>query len=484
MKRQVIFDDDQLFEMVNESARRVLRTLMTESLAGNFRRWFDSDYMDDLIEDYGNGSNEGMLKQIGAENVAKLAESNPEAFQAISQDPMLLAQIAGNPGIADKMASDPSFMTKLATNANVQSAFFANGPEQAMNFFSDQNMVNIMKNPNIDPQTRAQLYGMMSGQAAMDPMMMQQVMTQYGGNQEQGGLLGWLGIPQQPQLSPQQSMMMMQQAGSAGQQLNMMQAQLEQLKQTDPNNPAICGLTANVEMMKQQMQMYAPAFNATQDRYNTLLTKMKSGGALTQAEMQEFQMASNTIMNANMNGITQYVTPSPYYDDDKASGKTQNQNGPLAQIWNNAKSGKHGWLWDMIRGKDSQAPGAAIGNAMGNAIGAAKNMINGAVKNVNANQRQQTNRRKATPAAKTPAAAATPAATGTGNTPAVAATPAPAPQAPAARGMTPAASQPAAQSLRNPAMQSLQNQNRALTGMAAPINPANLNLQGVQMPRG
>lgn len=483
MKRQVIFDDDQLFEIVNESAKRTLRTLMTEdgSISDTILGVFKSKEQK-AIEALSNGQNDGMLNQIGGENLVKLYQANPEAFQAISQDPMLLAQIAGNPGVVDKMASDPSFMTKLATNPNVQGAFFANGPEQAMNFFSDQNMVNIMKDPNIDPQTRAQMYGMMNGQVPMDPMMMQQMMAQYGGygdNQEQGGFLGSLGQmfggQQQAQMSPQQSMMMMQQAGQLGQQINTMEAQMAQMDKKDPNYAM---MQANLNMLKGQMSVYARPYQDLQNNYNDFMGKMQSGELpMTPQNMQKMQMMGQQLMNGNMMGLSQYATPQQQASGNPANGN-QNKNGLTA--W----TGKQGLLWDIINGKNNQqTAGDVIGKAGGNIVGNAKKMVNGAIKNVNANQRQQTNRRKATPAAATPAAAAAPTATGTGNTPAVAATPAPAPQAPAARGMTPAASQPAAQSLKNPAMQSLQNQNRALAGMAAPINPANLNLQGVQIPR-
>ena len=457
MKKQVIFDDNQLIEIVNESAKRVLRGLVTESfgiddiIPNEWKAYVrgddddddtdedaavDNDYgmsqnwgsylgignkydIDQFIQNFGNGQNEAMLRQIGPENLEKLFTANKDAFAALSQDPMLLARIAGNPDVASKMAEDPSFMTKLATNPNVQSAFFANGPEQAMNFFSDQNMVNMMNNPNIDPTTRAQMYGMMNGQIAMDPMTLQNVMTQYApssgflSNTWIGRALGW--DNPQPQMMPQQAAMYMQQAGAASQEINNLQAQIAQMEKSDPNNPMLTGMKQNLEMMKGQMQMYAPAYKVTQNRYNTLMSKMQSGGMLTPQEMQEFQMSSRTLMDANMNGMSQYMTQP----QQTASGQTSGQTSGNTQ----SQGASKGFLSGIFNGtqslfKDVRAQAKQQANA-------------------NANKRQQPkqaamNRTQATPAATaTPgvptatAAATTPTTTAATATPTAQVTPTP-----------------------------------------------------------
>lgn len=471
MKRQVILDNDQLIEMVNESAKRALRGLMTEDgwlgIGGH-------NDIDDYLEDYGNGSNEGMLRQIGEEGIGKLAEANPEAFQAIVQDPMLLAQIAGNPGVVDKMASDPSFMTKLATNPNVQGAFFANGPEQAMNFFSDQNMVNIMKDPNIDPQTRAQLYGMMSGQAAMDPMMMQQVMTQYApsSTDNTNGFLGLLGLNQsQPQMMPQQAAMMMQQAGEFNQQIMMMQNQIAQMEQSDPNNPSLGWMKQNLGMMQQQMQMYAPAYKATQDRYNTLMTKMQSGGMLTPQEMQEFQMSSNALMNANMTGISQY------YPQQSASAQTSGNNSQTSPYYDDDS----GQTSSNAASKNQQQQGGFFGNLFNNINKGVLGVVNkaGTAANQAAQQKQQQQRqqprqrRQATPA--TPAAPTATAAATTPATTAATATPAtPTPQTPA---------QNQAQQTQQPQLSQMTQQTLGANPLQGKVAGYNTNMT-IQNPQG
>lgn len=432
MKRQVILDNNQLIEIVNESAKRTLRSLMTEDQS-IWQKLMNTlgvggGDIDDYIEQYGNGQNEAMLRQIGPENLQKLAESNPEAFQVIAQDPMTLARIAGNPDVASKMAEDPTFMTKLATNPNVQSAFFANGPEQAMNFFSDQNMVNMMNNPNIDAQTRAQMYGMMNGQVAMDPMMLQNVMTQYAPNPTDN-TNGWLGSifginQSQPQMMPQQAAMMMQQAGEFNQEIMMMQNQIAQMEQSDPNNPSLGWMKQNLGMMQQQMQMFAPAYKATQDRYNTLMTKMQSGGMLTPQEMQEFQMSSKALMNANMTGISQY------YPQQSASAQTSGNNSQKSPYYDDDS----GQTSSSAASKNQQQQGGFFGNLFNNINKGVLGVVNkaGAAANQTAQQKQQQQRqqprqrRQATPAAPTATAAATtPATTAATATPATPATPTP-----------------------------------------------------------
>ena len=485
MKRQVIFNDDQLVEMVNESAKRVLRGLMTEVWYKPWT-WFggddDNSEADEIMAAFSNGQNNGMLNQIGGDNIVKLYQANPEAFQVISQDPMLLAQIAGNPGVADKMASDPSFMTKLATNPNVQSTFFANGPEQAMNFFSDENMVNIMKNPDIDPQTRAQMYGMMNGQVPMDPMMMQNIMAQYqtqnvgNDNGGWGGMISrLLGIPQQPQQPSQytddQAQMFLQGISDVDQQI----LQYQQMLKANPNDIAA---KQNLALLQQQKAFYQPFVQNYGQQVNNDLQKLKAqiqNGQvpLNPQTMMQMQALQQKVMDLNT-GYGQYLQQT----QSQTSGNTANGN--------QNQSSRQGFLWDMMRGNNNQqTSGAANSNVAGNMVGNAKNMVNGAIKNINANQRQQkpaaTRRRQSRPAV-TPAAAST--------TPAVAATPAattPTPQAPS-RTMANTAQQTLA---NNPAtgqisgapkrVNNLQNIGQQMTQQVANNNPAMRQMRNMNM---
>ena len=186
MKRQIVLEDDQLIKMVNESAKRVLRSLMTEawydnvpilgdvinaitpvaSNAGgnnnNSNNSFDSSDLDDIYDLVKDNPNQGILRMVGADSLKKLYQANKDAFTAIVNDPMMLSQLAGNPTMVDQMAENPSFMTRLATNPNVKNAFCVYGPQAAMNFFSDQNLVQMMQNPNIDMQTRQLMFNMIN----------------------------------------------------------------------------------------------------------------------------------------------------------------------------------------------------------------------------------------------------------------------------------------------------------------------------------
>ena len=142
MKKQIVFDDGQLIEMVNESARRVLRGLMTEDGLDWHRNYLfstgdeddDEDFLEACTEAYGDGYNKGLLKRIGGKNLRKLYETDKDAFEQMVEDPMLLAVVAGTPGTADALAEDPGFMTKLTSNPNIYNSFVYAGPSQTMAF--------------------------------------------------------------------------------------------------------------------------------------------------------------------------------------------------------------------------------------------------------------------------------------------------------------------------------------------------------------
>lgn len=483
MKRQVIFEEKQLYDIINESAKRVLRELMTESLGGDFRRWFDSDYMDDYLENYGNGQNEGMLQQLGAETIGKLAKSNPEAFQYIVQNPIMLARIAGNPDVVDQMAADPSFMNRLVTDPSVQTAFMMNDPSQTVGFYSNENMMRMMNDPNIDYYTKVQL---MNG-GPVDPMMMQNLMTQYQtqnvGN-DNGGWRGMisrlLGIPQQsPQYTDDQAQMFLQGISDVDQQI----LQYQQMLKANPND---ISAKQNLELLQKQKEFYQPFVQNYGQQVNNDLQKLKmqikNGQVpLNPQTMMQMQALQQKVMDLNT-GYGQYLQQTSGQTSGNTASGNQNKNG--LPSW----SDKQGLLWNMINGKNNQQTPDAAGNMVGNA----KNMVNGAIKNINANQRQQkpaaTGRRQSRPAT-TPAATPVTAST----TPAVAATPAaatPTPQAPS-RTMTNTAQQTLA---NNPAtgqisgapqrVNNMQNMGQQMTQQVANNNPAMRQMANMNNPIG
>lgn len=160
MKRQIVLENDQLVKMVNESAKRVLRGLMSEGFLGSAlantanvlkiasmlpmvpsimngveklmngdnaspQNQGGSPYQGNAYGNYDSGKSvnplgNGQSKQISAEDLLKLYNSNPEAFKAIAQDPSLLSQMGGSSDAMSQLASDPSFMQQLASDPKLQ----------------------------------------------------------------------------------------------------------------------------------------------------------------------------------------------------------------------------------------------------------------------------------------------------------------------------------------------------------------------------
>lgn len=156
MKRQIVLENGQLVKMVNESARRVLQGLVNEgflgsalantanvlkiasmlpmmpsimngveklvggndnsSLQGNAPSQGGSSSQGNSTSNY--GQSDSVSKQISAEDLLKLYNSNPEAFKTLAQDPTLLSQITSNPQIADQIMSDPTMMQMLLASNN------------------------------------------------------------------------------------------------------------------------------------------------------------------------------------------------------------------------------------------------------------------------------------------------------------------------------------------------------------------------------
>lgn len=157
MKRQIVLENDQLVKMVNESAKRVLRGLMSEGFLGsalaNTANVLKIASMLPMmpsimngVEKMMNGDNgapqqnstlqqsaptqssassnyalenptgtqsDGSKTQISAEDLIKLYQTNPEAFQAIAQNPSLLSQMGGSSDAMSQLASDPKLQALL-----------------------------------------------------------------------------------------------------------------------------------------------------------------------------------------------------------------------------------------------------------------------------------------------------------------------------------------------------------------------------------
>ena len=162
MGRQIVLENDQLVKIVNESAKRVLRGLMSEGFLGsalantanvlkiasmlpmvpsimngvekmmggdNGAPQNSSPYQGSPSPSYGadrptsplgNGQSEGKPQQVSAEDLIKLYQTNPEAFQAIVQNPSLLNQMGGSSDTMSQLANDPSLMQQLASDPKLQ----------------------------------------------------------------------------------------------------------------------------------------------------------------------------------------------------------------------------------------------------------------------------------------------------------------------------------------------------------------------------
>ena len=145
MKRQVIFESEQLRQIVNESARRVLRELVNEGFLGsalaNTANVLKIASMLPMVPDIMNGVEKlvskgqgsspgtanqyqggglgnyipdkpseapvvGQRQQMSTEDLVKLYNTDPEAFKAIAQNPSLLSQLSAGQNAASQSVND------------------------------------------------------------------------------------------------------------------------------------------------------------------------------------------------------------------------------------------------------------------------------------------------------------------------------------------------------------------------------------------
>ena len=159
MKRQVIFESEQLHQIVNESARRVLRELVNEGFLGsalaNTANVLKIASMLPMVPDIMNGVEKlvskrqgpspgtanqyqggglgnyipgnpseapvvGQRQQMSAEDLVKLYNTDPEAFKAIAQNPSLLSQLSAGQNAASQPGNDPYFTKQSSGDQGIQ----------------------------------------------------------------------------------------------------------------------------------------------------------------------------------------------------------------------------------------------------------------------------------------------------------------------------------------------------------------------------
>ena len=370
MKRQIVLENDQLIEMVNESARRVLRGLMTEDFWGPFH-----DSANDLADRFGKNNEYGEVSPEVINALKTLANSENgrdilNAFDDHAEEgfhklcvthPEIITTLATNPTLAYNMTRDNNFVTNLCNNeqlaqqfgadANAVASQYGYGTEaqggmgfvqqgagggaaadvkyagQDMNgnpiFTNAQGQIvqNIMQygqdengNPIFVDGNTGAIVKVDTGQGGQgegeDVPWYQEVL---GGT----GLGNMLGIkdPNQPQYSDDMAAMYLQNAMSVDQQITDLQAQIDQMEKTDPNNPMLLGLKQNMQMLNTQKNMYQPYlqgyYSNLNQQYNDLAAKMQSGQQLTPQEMQKFSNVSNTLMSINGSEVYgKYMAPT------------------------------------------------------------------------------------------------------------------------------------------------------------------------------
>ena len=248
MKKQIVLENDQLIEMVNESAKRVLRGLMTEG------------WLDDVAEKLGyipqGGSGGTTARMVYDENgTAYLLDANNKPMEGFK----VFYDNQGNPLYFD-------------ANGNKITVDNGQGGEQQGNWLTNQ----------------------LAG-------------TPFG---------DFLGIqnPNQPQYSDDMAAMYLQNAMGVDQQITDLQAQIDQMEKTDPNNPMLLGLKQNMQMLNTQKNIYQPYlqgyYSNLNQQYNDLAAKMRSGQQLTPDEMNKYTQLNQTLMGINGSSAYQYMAPT------------------------------------------------------------------------------------------------------------------------------------------------------------------------------
>ena len=354
MKRQIVLENDQLIKMVNESAKRVLRSLMTEDWRGPL---YDS--ANDLADRFGVNNEFGEVSPEVINALKTLANSEngrdilnafddhaEEGFHRLCvQHPEIITTLATNPTLAYNMTRDNNFVQNLCNNEAV-----------AQQFGADANAVATQYGYGTEAQggmgfvqqgagggaagggTNARVVYDQAGNAYFldannQPIQGVQMFYDASGNplyfdgngnpitvDDGQGTQGVQGVQNPNAMSQEQSSQFMMAGFTANQQeIDNLTAQLSKMKETDPNYQKISQRIQELQyeqdaVFKPGMQKYYGNMN---DQYNTLMQKMANGTATQQDYMDWMTVRQNLAALKEM----------PGYDQFSSAPTTQNQVG-------------------------------------------------------------------------------------------------------------------------------------------------------------
>ena len=354
MKRQIVLENDQLIEMVNESAKRVLRNLMTEDFWGPMH-----DSANDLADRFGVNNEFGEVSPEVINALKTLANSEngrdilnafddhaEEGFHRLCvQHPEIITTLATNPTLAYNMTRDNNFVTNLCNNEQLAQQFGADANSVAAQYGygteAQGGMGFVQQGAGggaAGGGTNARVVYDQAGNAYFldannQPIQGVQMFYDASGNplyfdgngnpitvDDGQGTQGVQGVQNPNAVSQEQSSQFMMAGFTANQQeIDNLTAQLSKMKETDPNYQKISQRIQELQyeqdaVFKPGMQKYYGNMN---DQYNTLMQKMANGTATQQDYMDWMTVRQNLAALKEM----------PGYDQFSSAPTTQNQVG-------------------------------------------------------------------------------------------------------------------------------------------------------------